>query len=129
MSLRSPLGQVRGLGSAKEGVSHWWAQRLTALALIPLCLWFVASVVALAGADHAAVRDWVDSPVVAGLLILLIVATFYHAFLGLQVVIEDYVHSEGVKLMTLLLVKGASLVLGTVGVLAVVVLLVEGGGS
>ncbi|MEE8292994.1 MAG: succinate dehydrogenase, hydrophobic membrane anchor protein, partial [Kiloniellales bacterium] len=69
MNLRSPLGQVRGLGSAKEGVSHWWAQRLTALALIPLCLWFVASVVALAGADHAAVRDWVDSPVVAGLLI------------------------------------------------------------
>lgn len=123
MSLRSPLSRVRGLGSAKEGVSHWWAQRLTALALIPLAVWFVISLLSITGADHAAVRAWVGSPVVAGLLILLIAATFYHAYLGLQVVIEDYVHSEGWKLVALLAVKGASWLLAILGVVSVLVLL------
>lgn len=123
MSLRSPLGRVRGLGSAKEGVDHWWAERLSALALIPLTVWFVISLLALTGADHAAVRAWAASPVVAGLLVLLIVATFYHAHLGLQVVIEDYVHSEGLKLFTLLAVKGASWLLAIIGVVSVLVLL------
>lgn len=123
MSLRSPLSRVRGLGSAKEGVSQWWAQRLTALALIPLAVWFVISLLSITGADHAAVRAWVGSPVVAGLLILLIAATFYHAYLGLQVVIEDYVHSEGWKLVALLAVKGASWLLAILGVVSVLVLL------
>jgi succinate dehydrogenase membrane anchor subunit len=123
MSLRSPLSRVRGLGSAKEGVSHWWAQRLTALALIPLAVWFVISLLGITGADHAAVSAWVGSPVVAGLLILLIAATFYHGYLGLQVVIEDYVHSEGWKLVALLAVKGASWFLAILGVVSVLVLL------
>ena len=123
MSLRSPLGRVRGLGSAKEGVNHFWAQRMTALALIPLTVWFVISLFSVVGADHGAVQAWVSSPVVAGLLILLIVATFYHAFLGLQVVIEDYIHGEGLKLLTLVTVKGASWLLAIVGVLSVLVLL------
>jgi succinate dehydrogenase / fumarate reductase membrane anchor subunit len=121
--MRSPLGRVRGLGAAKEGVGHWWAQRLTSLALIPLSVWFVASVVALTGADYASVRSWIGSPVVAGLLVLLIVATFYHAALGLQVVIEDYVHHEGAKLAALLAVNGLAILLALAGVLAVLAVL------
>ena len=119
MSLRSPLGRVRGLGSAKEGVTHFWAQRMTALALIPLTVWFVVSLLCVLGADHAAVKAWVGSPVVAGLLILLIAATFYHAFLGLQVVIEDYVHNEATKLVSLVLVKGVAILLTVIGLLAI----------
>ncbi len=123
MSMRSPLGRVRGLGSAKEGVGHWWAQRLTSLALVPLSVWFVASVVALTGADYASVRDWIGSPPVAGLLVLLIVTIFYHAALGLQVVIEDYVHHEGAKLAALLAVNGLAILLALAGVLAVLAVL------
>ena len=123
MSLRSPLGRVRGLGSAKEGVNHFWAQRMTALALIPLSVWFVISLLSVLGADYWAVKAWVSSPVVAGLLILLIAATFYHAFLGLQVVIEDYIHGEGLKLLTLVTVKGAAWLLAIIGVVSVLVLL------
>ncbi len=126
MSLRSPLGRVRGLGSAKEGVSHWWSQRLTAVALVPLTIWFVASVASHIGADHAAMTAWIGSPVTASLFILLIVATFYHAYLGLQVVIEDYIHGEALKIVTLVLVKGACIVLALIGVLSVLTLLFEG---
>ena len=111
-SLRSPLGRVRGLGSAKDGTHHWWAQRVTAIALVPLLLWFVASVVSLAGAPLPEVKAWLASPVAAVLLLALIVAVFHHAQLGLQVVIEDYVHGEGLKLAALLLVKGAALLFG-----------------
>ena len=118
--MRSVLGRVRGLGSAKEGVQHWWAQRLTAVALVPLCLWFVASVVAMIGAPYPAFVAWVRNPVDAVLLVLLILATFHHAQLGLQVVIEDYIHHEPTKLASLLLVKGAALFLGLVSLWAVV---------
>ena len=117
--MRSDLARVRGLGSAKEGIAHWWAQRLTAAALIPLTVWFVASLVSLAGASHAAVVDWVASPLPALLLVLLIVATFHHAQLGLQVVIEDYVHGEGTRLALILLIKGAAVVLGLAAIFAV----------
>jgi succinate dehydrogenase / fumarate reductase membrane anchor subunit len=116
---RSELGRVRGLGSAKEGVHHWWMQRLTALALVPLSLWLVAALVAHTGASHAEVTGWIGQPITVGLLVLLIVATFYHAQLGLQVVIEDYVHNEGVKIAGLLLVKAAALLLALAGILAV----------
>ena len=126
MDRRSPLARVRGLGSAKEGVGHWWAQRLTALALIPLSLWFVISVVAHSGADYQAMRDWVGSPLVAGLLILLIVSTFYHVYLGLQVVIEDYVHSEVVKIASLIVIKGLAILLTVVALLSVMSILFGG---
>lgn len=126
MSLRSPLGRVRGLGSAKDGTGHWWSQRMTALALIPLLLWFCAAVVSLTGADYAAFRGWVGQPVNAGLLILLIVAVFYHAVLGLQVVIEDYVHSEGGKLALLLITKGLAVVLSLAALLSVLSILFRG---
>ncbi len=123
MSFKSHLGRVRGLGSAKEGSGHWWSQRLSAIALVPLTIWFAFSVAAHTGADYEAMRAWVGSPVVAALLILTITAVFYHAYLGLQVVIEDYVHHEGVKVAGLILVKGACIVLGLVGVLSVLSLL------
>ena len=116
---RSPLKTARGLGSAKDGTAHWWAQRLTALALVPLTIWFVASVAALAGADHGAFIQWIGSPVVAVLMILLVVATFHHAQLGVQVVIEDYVHSEPVKLALIVGVKGLSMVLAVAAIVAV----------
>ena len=118
-TLASPLARVRGLGSAKEGVSHWWAQRVSAVALVPLTLWFVYSVVMLTGADQARVRDWLHRPASAILMSLLIVATFYHAALGIQVVIEDYVHREGVKLTTLLLVKGLIVLLAAAALFTV----------
>ena len=119
MSLRSDIGKVRGLGSAKEGVAHWWAQRLTAIALVPLVLWFVAEIARLAGADVAVVRAWIASPVVAVLLVLLIGTTFHHAQLGMQVVIEDYVHHEGAKLAGIVLVKLAAFALGAAAVVSV----------
>jgi succinate dehydrogenase / fumarate reductase membrane anchor subunit len=94
-------------------------QRLTALALIPLTLWFVASVAGMAGMDHVAAVAWIASPPVAIALVLLIGATFYHAQLGVQVVVEDYIHNEGVKLAVLVLVKFASIVLAVAAIFAV----------
>ena len=120
--LRTELGRVRGLGSAKEGVQHWWMQRVTAIALIPLLLWFVIAVVAHTGQDYAAVHAWLASPVTLGLMILLVGAVFEHAQLGLQVVIEDYVHSEWLKIAAILGVKLASLVLGLAAVVALAVI-------
>ena len=118
-SMRTPLARVRGLGSAKEGVHHWWAQRLTALALVPLTLWFVVSVAGLAGMDHAGAVAWIGSPPVTVLLVLLIAATFWHAQLGVRVVIEDYVHSEAVKLVALIAVKFAAVLLAIASTFAV----------
>jgi succinate dehydrogenase / fumarate reductase membrane anchor subunit len=123
MSLRTPLARVRHLGSAKDGTHHWWVQRLTALALIPLTIWFVASVISLVGAGHGAVVSWIGNPVSATLMLILIVAVFYHAHLGLQIVIEDYVHNKAAKLALLLTVQGLSLLLGTAAVLAVLTIL------
>ncbi len=104
--LVGPLARARGLGSAKHGLQHWWAQRVSAIALVPLTLWFVYSAVHLTGADQARVHGWLSRPASAILMSLFIVTTFYHLALGVQVVIEDYIHREGVKVTTLLLVKG-----------------------
>ncbi|MBI4967668.1 MAG: succinate dehydrogenase, hydrophobic membrane anchor protein [Rhodospirillales bacterium] len=119
-SLRSPLGHARGLGSAKEGVAHWWAQRLTAVALVPLCLWFVISVIRLAGADLPVLQGWLASPGNAALMVLLILAVFHHAQLGLQVVIEDYVHCEAKKIVGIVAVKFLAAVLAVFLVLSVI---------
>ena len=106
MELRSPLGRVSGLGSAKEGcVGHWLAQRLTAISLMPLTLWFVASAVFMVGADLATFKEWVGSHGNPVILILLTIALYHHAQLGLQVVIEDYVHHEAAKFTGLISVK------------------------
>ena len=111
MSLQSPLGRVRGLGSAKNGTHHWWIQRVTAVALVPLTLWFAVAMIKMTGAAHSAAIAWVQSPFNAIMLLLLIIATFHHMQLGLQVVIEDYIHSEGTKLVLLLAQKLVSFAL------------------
>jgi succinate dehydrogenase / fumarate reductase membrane anchor subunit len=105
-ALAGPLARARGLGSAKHGVGHWWNQRVSAVALVPLTLWFVWSVIHLAGAGQTEVIHWLSRPASAILMALLVIATFYHLALGIQVVIEDYVHRESVKIVTMLLVKG-----------------------
>jgi succinate dehydrogenase / fumarate reductase membrane anchor subunit len=104
--LVTPLSRARGLGSAKQGVSHWSAQRISAVALVPLTLWFVWSVMHLGGADQGRVHAWLSRPATAILMALTVIATFYHLSLGVQVVIEDYLHREGVKLTAMLAVKG-----------------------
>jgi len=117
-SLRSPIARARGLGSAKEGVAHWWAQRMTALALIPLGIWFVASVVCLAGADHAAITQWLSAPFTLGALALTLFAAFYHAALGLQVVIEDYIHGKVAKHALIILIQFAAFAFAVSGIIA-----------
>lgn len=117
MSLRTPLGRVRGLG--KEGVAHWWEQRLTAIALVPLAIWFVVSIAALAGADHGAVVAWLRAPVSAILMVLLIAVSFRHLQLGLQVVLEDYVQTEGLRLAAIIGVKFAAFAFALAAVFAV----------
>ena len=99
MSIQTPLARVRYLGSAKEGSNHWWWQRLTALLLLPLSLWFVASIwwLVIGGATYDAFQDWLSGPVAAILMLLFVGAMFYHLKLGLQTVIEDYVHNKAVK--------------------------------
>lgn len=119
MSLRSPLSRARGLGSAKDGVHHFWVQRLSALALIPLTLWFVFSVAQLAGGDYNAVKWWVSAPSVTVMLVLFLGTALYHSALGLQVVIEDYIGSEARKLTVLILVKFAHAVVAVASIFAV----------
>jgi succinate dehydrogenase / fumarate reductase membrane anchor subunit len=117
--LRSPLGRAIGLGSAKEGVEHWWAMRVTSIALVPLTVWFVVCVIKLAGADRAALVAWLHNPVSAVLMVLLLAATFYHSALGLQVVIEDYVHGEGAKLGLVIALRLLHVLLAALGIFAV----------
>ena len=121
-TFRTELSRVRGLGAAKEGVHHWWMQRVSAIALVPLTLWFAIALVAHSGADYATTRAWLGSPVIFGLMVLLIGATFYHAQLGLQVVIEDYIHREGWKIALILVTKLASLVLALAAIVALLVI-------
>lgn len=109
--MQSALKRARGMGSAKSGVHHWWAQRVSAIALVPLSLWFIWNVVALGGASHEAVLFWAGGPVTIVLLLALVLTTFYHMQLGLQVVIEDYVHADGAKLVSLLAMKGVTVLL------------------
>ena len=120
MQLRSHLGRVRGLGSSNDGVHHWWMQRLTGIALVPLCLWFVFSVVGLVDADLLTVTNWVSRHYNPVLLILFVICMFYHGQLGLQVVIEDYIHSESTKVTLLVLVKLGALLLGACSAFAVI---------
>jgi succinate dehydrogenase / fumarate reductase, membrane anchor subunit len=120
MSLRSPLGRVLGLGSAKGGSGHWYSQRITAVALVVLGLWFVASLAMLGpGASHAAVVQWLGTPFSAAMAILLVLVSAYHGLLGLQVVVEDYVADKGTRVVVLIAIKFALVVAALIGVLAV----------
>ena len=119
MSLQSPLARVRGLGSAKEGLHHWWSQRLTALALAPLSLWFIYSLVVVTGAEYATVVAWLANTLNAVLMLIFIISLYYHAALGIQVVIEDYIESDWQKIACLILVKFLALLTGLSAAIAV----------
>ena len=117
--MRSPLGRARGLGSARAGSGHWWAQRLTSIALVPLTLWFICAVLRLEGATRVEVAEWLSGPLPIVLMISLVLATFYHLQLGLQVVIEDYVHHEWLRLGSVLLIKAAAFLLALACIVSV----------
>lgn len=118
--MRSPLGRARGLGSAKEGLASFLALRVAAIALVPLCLWFVVSVIRLIGADHDQLREFLGNPGNAALMTLFILAGFYHAYLGVLEVVVDYVHCKMGLVFTLLLVKFLAAALAAFLVLSVV---------
>ncbi len=118
-TLRSPLGRVRGMGSAKSGAHHWWMQRVTSIALLPLTIWFILSLATSAGMSHAAVLLWIGQPLNAVLLLALIGLTFHHTASGLQVIVEDYVKQELLRIGLVLAVKGLCWLLGIAAALAV----------
>jgi succinate dehydrogenase / fumarate reductase membrane anchor subunit len=117
--MRTPLSRARGLGSANHGVDHWWIQRATAVALVPLTVWFVASLIVTARSDYNAVVAWLRMPLVTILMALLLVALFHHMALGLQVVAEDYVHSDRVKIPIVLAMRLACFALAAAGIYAI----------
>ncbi len=125
-SLRTPLAKARGLGSAKDGTHHFWVQRLTAVALIPLTVWFALSLASLATAGQAEVVTWMKSPLSATLMLSFIMAGFWHMKLGLQVVIEDYVHTEATKITCLILNNLIAIFLALAAFLSVLKMLLGG---
>jgi succinate dehydrogenase membrane anchor subunit len=119
MSLRSPLGRVLGMGSAKDGTAHWWAQRVSAVALVPLTLWFVLSLLTLPALDYDTVRTWLSVPISGFLAVLLVAVLAYHSYLGTIVIVEDYVTSVGMKVLTLLVLRFLYVLCGGAGIFAV----------
>lgn len=118
-TLRSPLGRVRGLGSARGGTHHWWMQRVTSIALLPLTLWFALSVAGLAGAGYGATVAWIGQPWNAVLLLATIGLTFHHLAAGMQVIVEDYANQEWVKMGVILAIKAICVLSALASALAV----------
>jgi succinate dehydrogenase / fumarate reductase membrane anchor subunit len=116
--MRVPLARAIGLGSAKTGVGVWWAERVSAVALVPLTLWFTASIIAHTGSDYATLVVWLRTPLTAIMMILLLITVFYHSALGLQVVIEDYIHS-GARFAAMIAVRLGCSALAAVGIVAI----------
>ena len=116
--MQSSFDRTQGLGSAREGVGHWWVQRVTAVALVPLTLWFAASLIARAGSDYGAFILWLRTPLTTVLMVLLLIALFYHMALGLQVVVEDYVHTDRIKIPTVVATHLGSFALAVAGIVA-----------
>ena len=119
MSLQSPLGKVRGLGSAGNGVHHWWVQRLTSVALVPLGIWLLVSLMSLPSLDFVTLVSWISGSWTASLLSLFVILASWHSSLGIQVIIEDYVHDHGLKTVGLVLSGFIHAVLAAGGVFAV----------
>lgn len=117
--LQNPLARARNHGAAGSGVEHWWAQRFSAILLVPLTVWLVWSLLVLTGADHADAVAWIAAPWNAAMAVLLVIATFYHARLGLQVVIEDYVHHRPTEIGLQVAVAIAALVGAVIAILSI----------
>jgi len=120
MSLRTPLGKVLGLGSAKDGTGHFWGQRLSGIGLLILGLWFVYSILTIPGFTHADALAFIGAPLNSVLLMLLVVTMAYHSILGVQVVIEDYVHGHGLKLTSLIISRFAHTFLAVAAIYAII---------
>lgn len=116
---RTPLHRAMGLGSAKDYTAHWWSQRVSAVALVPLLLWFTASLIALAGGDYQAFIAWLQEPLTTILMVLLLIALFRHTVLGLEVIVEDYIHSRGLKVIAIVLIQFSGFALAVAGILAI----------
>lgn len=119
MSLRTPLGRVLGMGSAHDGIGHWWAQRVSAAALIPLTLWFLISLLMLPSLDYSTVKLWLSSPASGFLGVLLVASLSYHSYLGTAVVVEDYVHAAGMKLLVLVSLRFLYVLVGGAAIFAI----------
>ena len=127
MSLETPLARVRGLGAAGEGAEHWWDERLSSIAVLLLSVWLIVSLLRLPTIDHGTIAEWLAQPLAAVPMLLLIVAAFWHARMGLQVIVEDYVHEEGDKLFWIVLISFAAILGG--GLAAFSVLKIAFGGA
>jgi len=112
MRMETPIGRVRGLGSARSGTHHWWLERLTSVSTLLLFVWFLVALLRLPSLDHDTVTGWLGQPLAAAPMLLLIVSTFWHLKLGLQVVVEDYVHDGGLKAFSIILVNFFAIALG-----------------
>jgi succinate dehydrogenase / fumarate reductase membrane anchor subunit len=110
MTMETPLARVRGLGSAREGAHHWWIERLTSVSTLLLFIWLLVSLLRLPGLDYRTVTEWLQSPLAAVPMLLLILSTFWHLKLGMQVILEDYVHEEGWKFLSILLLNFATVI-------------------
>ena len=119
MRMETPIARVRGLGSARSGAHHWWLERLTSVSTLLLFVWFVVALLRLPSLDYSAVTEWLSAPLGAVPMLLLIVSTFWHLKLGLQVVIEDYVHEEGMKFFSITLLNFFTIALGALAFFAV----------
>lgn len=119
MKQGTAIGRVRGLGSAKSGAHHWWLERLTSISTLMLFIWLLVALLRLPRLDHEMVTEWLASPLAAVPMLLLIVSTFWHTKLGMQVIIEDYVHEEGMKLFTITLLNFFVIALGALAFFSV----------
>jgi succinate dehydrogenase / fumarate reductase membrane anchor subunit len=119
MTMETPLANARGLGSAREGGHHWWTERLTSVSTLLLFIWLLVSLLRLPAVDYRSVNEWLQQPLAAVPMLLLIVSTFWHLKLGMQVVIEDYVHEEGWKFLSILLLNFATVIGGAFALFAV----------
>ncbi len=119
-TIQTPLARARGRGSAKSGARHWWAQRVTAVALVPLTLWFLACFALLLQTDHAAFVEWLNSPLNAALMSAFMIVMFYHAMLGVETIIDDYLHADAVRIPALACLPIITLLL-TVGSISAII--------
>jgi succinate dehydrogenase / fumarate reductase membrane anchor subunit len=129
MKQGTAIGRVRGLGSAKAGAHHWWLERLTSVSTLLLFIWLLVALLRLPRLDHEMVTEWLSSPLAAVPMLLLIVSTFWHTKLGMQVIIEDYVHEEGLKLFTITLLNFFVIALGALAFFSVLKIAFAGDAS